>query len=98
MGQTRRTNRIRTGKLTHAARRPSRSSHGGDLGCDERHMMWDMAGDAFQQGFEREGTGFGMHTRSLEVLNVRISQDDCHLTPHDRDQFQFVLDMAFLVV
>ena len=47
MGQTRKTNRIRTGKLTLAARRPFRSSHGGDLGCDERHMMWDMAGDAF---------------------------------------------------
>ncbi len=43
----RKTNRIRTGKLTLAARRPFRSSHGGDLGCDERHMMWDMAGDAF---------------------------------------------------
>ncbi len=72
--------------------------HGRNLGVDESHVMRDMAGDAFQESLEREGTGFRMNTSPLKVFDVGAPEDDGHLTPHDGDQFQLVMDAAFLIV
>ena len=88
-----------TGKLTHAARRrPLGLAHRRDLGFDKCQMMRDVAGDAFQEGFEGEGTCFGMDASSLEVFDIGVPEDDGHLTPHSGDQFQLVVDAAFLIV